>query len=137
MMLVRLLYISRPDRNFSDFVSSAAAFRANNSRNGISGILVCDDNYYLQWLEGPRFNVNTLYRSLVQDERHRDIEIVDFNEVHVRQFPQWDMRCIASEDISRSILLRFMYETEFDPYQLSGAACVEFLKEVGRIAEAA
>jgi len=135
MNIVRLIYASRPRISILELAEDIESFREKNAQNSITGLLVLGDNFFLQWVEGPRPRVNALLRSLILDDRHTDVEIVHFEEVHARQFPRWDMRCIMSTDINDSILLRYMYESGFDPYQLSGAACVEFLKEVGRITD--
>mgnify|MGYP001571530196 CR=1 FL=1 len=132
MQLVRMIYASRPTKNYQgDADGIAAKATAKNEEAGITGILIHDDVFFLQWIEGPRGAINRLYKALMGDDRHTDLEILDYRAIHVRHFPQWDMACIGLKDIEKSIFLRFIYDAGFDPYKLGGDGAVEFLKEVG------
>jgi len=75
-MLVRLLYVSRarPEHTAQDIEDILRAARHHNLHNGITGILCYGGGIYLQAIEGGRGAVNRLYRHIVEDPRHHDVE---------------------------------------------------------------
>jgi hypothetical protein len=65
--------------------------RENNSKLGITGILIYTKDRFLQVLEGEKEKVMTLYHKIERDERHGG-SIMRFNEpVSKRYFTDWDM----------------------------------------------
>lgn len=93
-------------------------------------MLCYDSTYFLQWLEGPRDAINTLYRTLMLDERHVDLLILDYGMIGARSFAHWDMACICTDDIQPDTILKYVYEQSFDPYKMSGEGAKAFLLEV-------
>ena len=63
MTLVRLLYASRAAApvNADDMAAILRQCRAHNPPQGITGVLCCSDDMYMQVLEGGRPAVNRLY----------------------------------------------------------------------------
>ena len=47
--------------------------QVNNSRRGITGLLVYGGGMFMQWLEGPRYEVRKLAASIALDSRHEAI----------------------------------------------------------------
>lgn len=65
--------------------------RAANSRHGITGCLLHQDGFFMQYLEGEREAVQNLLDIIKTDPRHHGIDIiVQGNEYH-RMFPEWSM----------------------------------------------
>nr|WP_305888625.1 EAL domain-containing protein [Methylomonas sp. SURF-2] len=65
--------------------------RRSNLRRGITGCLLHQDGYFMQYLEGNRQNVLDLLAHIQKDPRHRNLEIImQGNEYH-RVFPEWSM----------------------------------------------
>lgn len=134
MSLVRLVYVSRPTQELGDQLESIVGESViKNAERGITGLLISDPVFFLQWIEGPRKSVNVLYGELVQDNRHNNLELLDYRVINSRQFPTWDMACVGTDEINKSILLKYMYKEGFDPYLIREEGAVEFLKEVGSI----
>ena len=46
----------------------------------------------LQWLEGPADGLRKVVASLMDDDRHRDFEILDQGALDHRRFQDWRMR---------------------------------------------
>ncbi|MFO1249658.1 MAG: diguanylate phosphodiesterase [Inhella sp.] len=67
----------------------AAEAGRRNRALGISGLLVCDGDYFLQVLEGPRSAVLTLYDAIVADPRHSAVVLIRSEPVARRQFQGW------------------------------------------------
>ncbi|QXQ04732.1 BLUF domain-containing protein [Sphingosinicellaceae bacterium] len=66
--------------------------RRNNARDGITGALIVRQDLYLQWLEGPPEALATLYRNIVRDDRHLDVQRLDGGPATERRFADWAMR---------------------------------------------
>lgn len=93
MDLVQLIYTSRPfgfdDAILNGILSDA---RRCNSRDDITGALVCRADVYLQMLEGPPAAVDAAYARIGEDDRHLDVELLHRRRVADRFFPGWSMR---------------------------------------------
>lgn len=72
-----------------------------NAEHGISGMLVVSGRRFLQALEGPYREVNALFRSIVRDPRHRDVELVTFEPMDTAYFDGWNMRLVDLYDLAR------------------------------------
>ncbi len=132
--MVRLVYISTltDECNAEERRNILEHARDFNSRNGLTGILCWKKDYFLQWFEGESSKVNELYRSIVNDERHTDVRIVDYSEVPGRTFSDWNMAYIAGNDLTDDILFKYSPSWEFNPYNMSGEAICGLLEEVAQ-----
>jgi hypothetical protein len=84
-----------------------------NKVNQITGVLCQGTGFFIQVLEGERSIINQLYRRIVQDSRHKDVELVGFEEISDRKFKQWSMALIDLSDTDPMVVLQ---HPEFDPY---------------------
>lgn len=134
MHLVRLIYASTPTPACTpeEISKIVEVSRENNRRDGVTGVLCHDHRYFLQWIEGPRDAINVLYNKLVTDDRHKNLVILDYAPIFAREFPNWDMGCIRSAELDNDIILKYVYEGDFDPYVMSGEGARAFLQEVAR-----
>jgi Sensors of blue-light using FAD len=93
MQLIQIIYASMPfgydEAHLDDILTIS---RRNNTRDGITGALICRADLYLQWLEGPEEMIDALVMRLRDDDRHQDIHIIARNETAERMFPAWAMR---------------------------------------------
>jgi RecJ-like exonuclease len=65
--------------------------KINNSKLNITGLLVVKGRTFLQCLEGPKENVEEIFKKIQKDQRHKDIiELIEENASN-RIFPNWDM----------------------------------------------
>ncbi len=117
--LTRLLYASTAAKSYnsSELGRILESCRKNNPRLAVTGMLFLDNNYFLQCLEGSRENVNALYRQLLQDSRHENVQILEMKEVTERYFGDWSMKYVPSA----AVIKRIMQETglrQFDPYAI-------------------
>jgi hypothetical protein len=119
-MLVRTLYISRsagPQTSTmtGSILKTALSF---NKVNQITGVLCQGTGFFIQVLEGERNIINQLYGRIVHDSRHKDVELVSFEEINQRKFKQWSMALIDLSDTDPMVVLQ---HPEFDPYSATAA----------------
>jgi hypothetical protein len=131
-MLVRLLYASKaadpaPDGLIEAIVQQA---RRNNPEFGITGVLCHGGDSFLQVLEGGREPVNALYNRIVCDRRHRQVTLLNYEEIVERRFAGWTMGQVNLSKVNSSTLLKYSERALVDPYALSGRASAALTDEL-------
>lgn len=76
------------EAELNDLVARA---RQRNQSFGVTGMLLYENGRFLQTLEGPPEGLGTVWRSIQQDERHKDIEVLTEHFVEARLFSDWDL----------------------------------------------
>ena len=77
-----------------------AVARARNAAAGITGVLYYDGAYFLQVLEGPQPGLAEVFASILADERHGDVRVVERGPVAQRGFPGWDMAWVTEVSVA-------------------------------------
>ncbi|MCS6997120.1 MAG: BLUF domain-containing protein [Casimicrobiaceae bacterium] len=131
-MLVRLVYASQAHvavtpEVFDDILNVS---RRKNAQTGITGVLCTNGHVFLQLLEGSRAAVNQLYGRILRDPRHRDVQLLHFEEIHERKFASWSMGRVTLDRINTAIVLKYSPSAELDPFSVSGTASVALLEEL-------
>ena len=92
-MLVRIFYISRSAGPQTSVVTGSILKTAMgfNLVNQITGVLCQGDGFFLQMLEGERSVINQLYARITRDSRHKDVELIKYEEISQRKYKQWSM----------------------------------------------
>ncbi|MCR9177414.1 MAG: BLUF domain-containing protein [Alphaproteobacteria bacterium] len=92
MSVHRLVYVSRPFGFDSAMLNGILLdARENNSRNDITGALICRGDMYLQLLEGPEAAVEAAFDRIASDDRHTDIVRLLSGPASGRLFSNWAM----------------------------------------------
>ena len=131
-MLVRLLYASRAveplgSEVIEDILSSS---RKGNPPMGITGLLCHSGDIFMQVLEGGREAVSALYNRIAQDPRHRDVIVLQYEEITERRFGGWTMGQVNLNRVNPSILLKYSERPVLDPYAVSGKVSMAMLEEL-------
>lgn len=131
-MLVRLLYASRvSDNKMSEIVQQIMQqSRQHNPQFGITGILCHSDDIFLQVLEGGRANVNQLYAYILQDKRHTDVILLDYEEISERRYAGWTMGQVNLHKINPSILLKYSSLPVLEPHRMSGKMSLALIEDL-------
>ena len=130
-MLVRLLYASRAiDTSTGAIEDILAQSRQHNPGTGITGILCYGGGIFLQAIEGGRMAVSGLYGHIQKDPRHKDVVLLDFEEITERRFGGWTMGQVNLSKLNHSILLKYSERAELDPYSVSGKVSFALLEEL-------
>ncbi|NMM10694.1 MAG: BLUF domain-containing protein [Polaromonas sp.] len=130
-MLVRLLYASRAmDTSPAAIDAILAQSRQYNPTCGITGILCYGAGIFLQAIEGGRIAVSELYGHIQRDSRHKDVVLLDYEEISERRFGGWTMGQVNLLKLNHSILLKYSEKPELDPYSASGKVSLALLEEL-------
>ena len=92
-MLYTVAYSSRATTPMSEagLEDILAAAHRNNEADGITGVLIYADGYFLQILEGPRDKVDACLGRIETDPRHESLTTFGANEIEARAFDGWRM----------------------------------------------
>jgi hypothetical protein len=118
-MIRQLLYTSSTSRETSieTIDSILAASRKNNTRDGITGVLLYIDGGFMQVLEGEPATVTATFERIRKDARHWNTGIL-LDRTAERAFSSWTMGFIKpSEEQLRSGMFQLTKEamkTNFD-----------------------
>lgn len=90
--LIQVIYASKPFGYDVPLLSGILMdARKNNTRDGITGALICRHDIFLQLLEGPVTEVNASIARIERDDRHVDMKILLSEHVEIRMFGDWAM----------------------------------------------
>ena len=91
--LHRILYIStaRQPMTQPDIAALLAQARVNNSRAGVTGLLLVGGRRFLQALEGTREAVETIYARIRADDRHHAVVTLADQPIAQPSFANWSM----------------------------------------------
>ncbi|CAN5126898.1 hypothetical protein BH24PSE1_BH24PSE1_11760 [soil metagenome] len=93
--------------------------RAHNARTSITGLLVAGGNRYMQIIEGPRVQVETLWAAILRDERHCAVTELVNRRATARLFGSWSMAFQSEQRLSDfhtfPQTLRFLVKQIEDP----------------------
>ena len=131
-MLVRLLYASRALAPIAPeaLMTILRQSKANNPSHGITGVLCCSQDIFLQVLEGGRSAVNRLYNRIVTDPRHKDVELLSYEQINERRFAGWSMGQVNLTRLNPGLLLKYSASATLDPFAVSGEVSLALLDEL-------
>lgn len=128
--LYQLVYISRIT---SIGLSSAGTLNdianiaiKNNKAVKVTGILCYGNGYFFQYVEGSEQALTNLKNRILMDDRHKDMQILDFSAFTKRRFTGWSLRSITLERwmLSDSKVKALM---PFEPYEWNTNEWHQFL----------
>lgn len=103
----QLIYVSSATHLMTDqeLIEILETARPKNEALDISGMLVYSDGTFIQVLEGDPQTVDTLFRRIETDPRHRSCFLLLRQKVETRAFEGWSMgfRTLSSEEVSNVI----------------------------------
>lgn len=100
--MISLLYLSTKassltEQDISVIVESSSV---NNAESEITGVLLEYNNCFLQYLEGPEYNILRLYDIIKRDNRHTNIQLIQTKDIQERIFSDWSMVLKDFSDLS-------------------------------------
>ncbi|WP_203291514.1 BLUF domain-containing protein [Maricaulis parjimensis] len=127
MLLSRLLYFSRRRWQGTDPADAERmlenileAGRRNNPRDGLSGVLIVDDDLFVQVLEGPRSTLTRTFSRIQTDARHEKVVLAGLVEVGDRLFDGWNVHVRRKPgESARPPWFASPEVTTFDAFQVS------------------
>lgn len=137
MPLHRIIYASTTgDIRKEDLEAILAASQRNNPHLAVTGMLLFDNGFFLQLLEGSRANVSTTFLRLAGDPRHSNVQILMSGPIDARLFSGWSMHHVVAHGTGAEVLKRYLSGSLFNPYDMSAASvehlCLDFATHAAR-----
>lgn len=110
-----------------DFVPVA---QVKNAENGVTGLIVSGENFYLQVLEGDRHSVNRLYRNIVRDVRHEQCTLLRYVENKIRDFDDWSMAHTTLEELASTYVDTIVAPEDITPERLTAVKAMAMLRRI-------
>ena len=131
MQLTKLIYASNHGGLDSEALEDILlSSQANNSRDGITGMLVVSNDNFMQILEGNRTDVSECFMRIIQDDRHHKILVLLSCGIKHRQFPDWSMNCIKTSRLKKEIKSSYFIDGTFYPNRMSQKAVESFFQAI-------
>ncbi|MEY2700143.1 MAG: hypothetical protein RIQ52_898 [Pseudomonadota bacterium] len=88
-----MVYASVANHPFTedDILELLSAAKRNNAANGITGMLLYHDGFFMQAIEGEVEQVDRLFDRIRRDRRHKMVVIVHEEKAMERAFADWRM----------------------------------------------
>ena len=96
--------MSDPDLDSLVYVSSAVRLltleeigyllkraRERNKEYGITGVLLYVGDNFMQYIEGPKDNLDIIYKIIREDDQHAGLSLLSREAIDSRQFGDWSM----------------------------------------------
>ena len=97
--LHRAVYVSRAIAGVGRTTLSIAEILSvsdrNNRRDGLTGLLIFHEGWFVQVIEGSRVAIERLLRTLREDPRHDELRLLDLTPITARSFGAWGMGLAA------------------------------------------
>ncbi|MDB5651372.1 MAG: hypothetical protein JWL62_2892 [Hyphomicrobiales bacterium] len=81
--------------------------RVNNQRNGITGLLIADDLWFVQVLEGAQKIVWQTFDRIREDPRHLRVMIVEVRDIAAREFGDWSMNLVTRTPETQGVFAKY------------------------------
>jgi hypothetical protein len=100
--MIFLIYASSATQEMteSELLNILNKARENNTKLGITGMLLYHENNFLQVLEGEAEEVENLYQKILLDPRHTQISAIIKRPIVKREFGDWKMGFVNLETVN-------------------------------------
>lgn len=119
MSLIQLIYTSAAVKNMSQAELEAILETSvrNNTRDGLTGMLLYHDGSFMQAIEGDEAVVMATFHRIQQDLRHGQVFMIEQRAIPERCFSRFSMgfRKLASSDLSNHPGYAPFFSRNFDP----------------------
>lgn len=133
-IMIRLTYISRynPKNPPIELARILEQAQKNNIRRAITGVLIINEDFFIQSIEGTRPAINELLRALVKDKRHFSLQIIDCIEVIERRWQKWSMKYLTLSEQNKDEVFKLTAGTAFNPYLMSSAQITKMIDALSK-----
>jgi len=117
--MIRITYASTAKEEWSpeDLLKLLKQCRTNNGAKNITGILLYSNGTFFQVLEGDEATVESVYKTIEKDPRHKDCTLIEKQHITERGFPYWSMgfEKIDAKELTKMEGLNNFFEHDFTP----------------------
>lgn len=103
--IIELTYVSEPVQVMSFLGLTRLLYHSylRNTKLGITGVLIFENNQFGQVIEGPEDVIQSLWEKIQQDNRHKNIRLLEEKIITNRSFKKWTMVFEGDEEIFKRL----------------------------------
>ncbi len=118
--MIELIYhsVPRQDLQIAQLYSLLEQARTFNSKHDITGVLMFNNSYFLQALEGDAKQVRALAQSIAKDPRHQHFILLGEREITQRTWANWSMGLVMPNQRAKEVIARYC-QGDFKPQALN------------------
>lgn len=118
------------DKQVLDDIITTALKR--NAQENLTGVLLFENGYFLQAIEGEEGALRSVFESIKDDKRHGDLYCHVDQEIDERSFTNWSMETFRIDnpdifDTENIGIIRKLYERTF---KMNSRSLIEFIKNI-------
>ena len=121
---------TEPEQQDQEIANIVRSSILNNSKWGLTGLLLAHQNWFLQVLEGPADRLMSCYGIIVSDSRHVDPTLMGVGPIPKRNFYNWDMCSRRLSGANDAILKTLDVKGPFSPKKLNFENALKLLMAV-------
>ena len=129
--MIQISYISTAPQQWStdQLLALMQQCLANNTRRGLTGLLLYGNETFLQSLEGEEAAVDETYAKILQDPRHTGIKFLHRKQIERRQYADWSMgfKRVSDQELQHIDGLKDFHAVDFNAAFLSEHAAMRDL----------
>ena len=98
-ILVNLTYIGKNSKENSGIFLARTFEKAkrNNENSNITSALVINDDYFIQNLEGSRYDINEFLARVIHERPHLELQVIDIGELDSRRWKGFLIKYLTSK----------------------------------------
>lgn len=133
-----LVYCSRSGIVGSDVMLQAQVLRImasagrHNARLGVRGVLMLDEGWFTQLLEGPVDGVEALFARISQDRRHTEVTLLESGQIAAHRLPDWPMAFLGGSAALGPLFAGCRTAAQLDRRAVTAARAVAAASELVR-----
>ena len=132
-IILSLTYIGKnsDSNNGIELARLLEEWRRNNEKSGVTSVLVVNDNYFIQNIEGPRFIINEILVKLINEYSYLVPQLSEIEEVEERRWDGFLIKYLTSSAEDEAYTLKsFSAGADFNPYLMKSTQITSFLKAI-------
>jgi Sensors of blue-light using FAD len=133
MILIRLTFFSRNRlttlNNTASIAEIVATSAAHNLRNNITGVLLHDERWFAQALEGTERVISFTFERILRDDRHSDVTLVAMQPIEHRLYA-FPLRGFARGEDNDDVFRHYSEGERFDPRQMRADRLADLIEAV-------
>jgi hypothetical protein len=132
-IILSLTYIGKnsDSNNGIELARLLEEWRRNNEKSGVTSVLVVNDNYFIQNIEGPRFIINEILVKLINEYSYLVPQLSEIEEVEERRWDGFLIKYLTSSAEDEVYTLKSISAgADFNPYLMKSTQITSFLKAI-------
>ncbi len=104
-----LIYVSRAEEHvdYTEILDILTHSWKYNHNSYISGMLLYDNRYFMQIIQGPIATIDKLYARISHDQRHTDIKLIGEELLHTRDCSGWGIGFYNQQEVAEALYNAF------------------------------